>query len=37
MNFQRVCGKIVEFGHVDLFFGCEVGGKRDRMDAQTRG
>ena len=26
MNLQRVCAKIVDVGHVDLFFGCEVGG-----------
>ena len=29
MNFQRVCGKIVGAGRVDLFFGCEVGGARE--------
>ena len=37
MNFQRVCGKIVGAGRVDLFFGCEVDGAREGFSNNMSG
>ena len=37
MNFQRVCGKIVGAGRVDLFFGCEVDGAREGFSKNMSG